>query len=61
LLEARGSRADLQFYIGVFRNLGAALGRDLQIGHFASPLGLRLKEALEGQEPMPDSLRVELG
>ena len=57
-VDASRGRSDLLLDVGIFRNLGAALGCDLQIGHFAPPIGLRLEKQLECRKPMRDPFRV---
>jgi hypothetical protein len=38
--------------IGIFRDLGAAVGRDLQMSHFARHLGRRWTKSLECRKPL---------
>ena len=43
-VDASRGRSNHLLHIGIFRNLGTALGRDLQVSHFSPPLRLRLEE-----------------
>src|ERR1700720_2381599 len=43
-VDSTCGRSNLPLHIGVFWNFGTALGRDLQISHFAPPVRLRPEE-----------------
>ena len=57
-VDAPRGRSNLLLHIGIFRNLAAAFGCDLQISHFAPPVRLRLEEQLECRKAMSDPFRV---